>query len=68
MVNYTQALGNAIARLKQIYENLQRDETAYRDAGTDSRSRFTVDKLDYDRLLAELERLGTRLNKLFANY
>ena len=68
MVDYTQALRNAIASLKHIYENIQRDEKAYRDAGADGRSRFTVDKLEYDRLLAELERLGTRLNKLFANY
>lgn len=68
MVDYTQALGKAIVGLKNIYENLQKNETTYRDTGSDGRSRFTVDKLDYDRLLADLERLGTRLNKLFTNY
>ncbi len=68
LLEYTQALSAAIAGLDNIFLNLQQDEPAYRDAGPDGRSRFTRDKLHYDHLLSELERLGTRLNKLFSNY
>jgi chromosome segregation ATPase len=66
--DYTQALSAAIAELRDIYLNLEQDEREYRDTGPDGRSRFTRDKLHYDHLLSELERLGTRLNKLFSNY
>ena len=68
LLEYTRALGAAIAELRNIFLNLEQDEAAYRDSASDGRSRFTRDKLHYDHLLSELERLGTRLNKLFSNY
>lgn len=68
MLEYTQALGKAVVALGTIFANLEQDESAYRDAGPDGRSRFTGDKLDYDHMLLDLERLGTRLNRLFSNY
>jgi hypothetical protein len=68
MLEYTQALSKAVMALGAIFVNLEQDESAYRDAGADGRSRFTGDKLDYDHMLLDLERLGTRLNKLFAKY
>jgi hypothetical protein len=54
--------------LATVFESLGRDESAYREPGPDGRSEFTRDKLHYDHLLLEMERLGTRLNRLFANY
>ena len=68
LLDYLRALDRAIAALILIFENLQQDEAAYRDAGLDGRSRFSGDKLHYDHKLSELERLGTRLNRLFAGY
>jgi hypothetical protein len=65
---YTRALSKAISGLQTIFEQLEQDEAAYRDSGSGDRSGFTVDKLHYDHLLSELERLGTRLNKLFSHY
>ena len=65
---YMRALDDAMAGLLLIFENLEEDESGYRDTGTDGRSGFTRDKLAYDHTLSELERLGTRLNRLFANY
>lgn len=66
--DYLRALDRAIAALHGIFENLEQDESAYRDAGIGDRSRFSRDKLDYDHKRSELERLGTRLNRLFTSY
>ena len=68
LLEYTRALDRAAVGLGDILENLQQDESAYRDVGVDGRSGFTRDKLRYDHSLLELERLGTRLNRLFSNY
>lgn len=68
LLAYSQALGEAIAGLDVIFEQLEQDESGYRAAGASGRSGFTRDKLHYDQLLLELERLGTRLNRLFAGY
>jgi len=68
LLEYIGALGKAIAGLEAIFVKLEQDESAYRDAGTDGRSGFTRDKLHYDHVLSELERLGTRLNRLFSSY
>jgi hypothetical protein len=68
LLEYLRALDRAISALLLIFENLEQDEVAYRDAGGDGRSRFSRDKLHYDRDLSELERLGTRLNRLFNSY
>ena len=68
LLDYLRALDRAIAALLLIFENLQQDEAAYRNAGIDGRSRFSDDKRQYDHDLSELERLGTRLNRLFSSY
>lgn len=68
LLAYTQVLHKVVARLTTVFEGLRRDESAYREPGPDRRSEFTRDKLQYDHLLLEMERLGTRLNRLFANY
>jgi len=68
LLEYMVALNKAIVGLDTIFVNLEQDESAYRDTGVDGRSGFTRDKLHYDHVLSELERLGTRLNRLFSNY
>jgi hypothetical protein len=66
LLAYTQALHLTVAGLEVIFAGLRDDEPCYRDAGKDGRSRFTRDKLHYDHLLLEMERLGARLNRLFS--
>jgi len=68
LLEYTRYLNQAVAGLDNICEKLEQDEAAYRTLRTDGRSSFTADKLNYDHLLSELERLGTRLDRLFSNY
>jgi hypothetical protein len=68
LLEYTRSLSQTVAGLETIFAGLEQDESAYRDPGPESRSRFTEDKLQYDHLLSQLERLGTRLNRLFSNY
>lgn len=69
LLEYTRYLKLAINGLENICEKLEQDETAYRALRQDDgRSSFTADKLDYDHLLSELERLGTRMDRLFSNY
>ena len=68
LLAYTRYLSQAMVSLENICSNLGRDEAAYRTLREDGRSQFTADKLEYDQLLSELERMGTRLEKLFANY
>ena len=68
LAEYVRALDRALAGLMGILENLEQNEKSYRDTGVDGRSGFTRDKLAYDRDISELERLGTRLNRLFARY
>lgn len=68
LLDYTRALDRAVVGLSDILGNLEHDESGYRDTGSDGRSGFTRDKLRYDHSLLQLERLGTRLNRLFSNY
>ena len=68
LLEYTRYLNRAVNGLENICANLGQNEVAYRRLTADGRSRFTADKLNYDHQLSELERLGTRLEKLFANY
>ena len=68
LLEYTGALIDAVGRLGKICIQVGQDEAGYREPGDDGRSPFTRDKLDYDQLLSELERVGTRLEKLFSNY
>jgi len=68
LLAYLRALDRAIHALFAIFENLQQDENDYRNVGADGHSRFSRDKRLYDRHLSELERLGTRLNRLFTSF
>ena len=68
LLGYTRYLKQAVSSLESICGNLGQDQDAYRKVRADGRSRFTTDKLAYDQLRMELERIGTRLEKLFANY
>jgi len=68
LLEYTGALIDAVGRLGNICTQVRQDEASYRALGEDGRSSFTRDKLDYDQMLSELERVGTRLEKLFSNY
>lgn len=68
LLEYTGALIDAVGRLGNICTQVGRDEAGYRTLGDDGRSPYTRDKLDYDQMLSELERVGTRLEKLFSNY
>lgn len=68
LLEYTQQLVRAVNDLENICTNLEQEELVYRRLRGDGRSPFTADKLNYDQRLSELERLGTRLEKIFANY
>ena len=68
LLDYQRALDRSLSDLGVIFEHLADDESAYRELGADGRSGFTRDKLTYDHSLSELERLGSRLNRLFAKY
>ena len=68
LLEYTRYLNRAVDGLENICANLEQDEVAYRRLRADGRSGFTADKLNYDHRLSELERLGTRLEKIFASY
>ncbi len=68
LLEYTGALIDAVGRLTEICVQMEQNEATYRSLGPEGRSSFTRDKLEYDQLLSELERVGTRLEKLFSNY
>jgi hypothetical protein len=68
LLDYTRALSSAVVSLENICLSLERDEEAYREMKPSGGSRFNRDKRDYDQLLSRLERLGTKLNRLFASY
>ena len=68
LLGYTRYLKQAVSDLESICANLGQDQAEYREARADGRSRFTTDKLKYDRSRMELERMGTQLERLFADY
>jgi hypothetical protein len=68
LLEYAAYLSKAMAGLENICRSLEQDEAAYRSLREDGRSRFSADKLDYDHILSELERQGTKLDRLFSNY
>ncbi|MCG8017121.1 MAG: hypothetical protein JAY97_12995 [Candidatus Thiodiazotropha sp. 'RUGA'] len=68
LIDYTQTLNQAISQLQSICGYLKRDEADYRSTNESGQSTFNQDKIDYDYTIRELERLGTKLNKLFSNY
>ena len=65
---YATTLNSAIVSLREICAQLLQDEKSYRDIPEGGQSAFNRDKISYDRVLLELERLGRRLNQLFSRF
>ncbi|MCG7867870.1 MAG: hypothetical protein JAY67_15780 [Candidatus Thiodiazotropha taylori] len=68
LIDYTETLNQAISQLRSICGCLKRDEADYRSTNEGGQSKFNQDKVDYDYTIRELERIGTKLNKLFSSY
>ncbi len=68
LLSYIRALFKVIAGLAGICGQLEYDEQAYRDVNASGSSRFNRDKVQYEYALHELERWGSRLNRLFSSY
>ena len=65
---YVAVLEKAIIDLRAICGRLLDDEEAYRFTPPAEQSEFNKDIIPYDRELLALEKVGARLNKLFAGY
>ncbi|MEW8029678.1 MAG: hypothetical protein AB2792_16150 [Candidatus Thiodiazotropha sp.] len=68
LIDYTEILSQIISKLQSICGHLKREEEDYRSSNENGQSRFNQDKVDYDYTIRELERIGTKLNKLFSSY
>ncbi|MEW8316296.1 MAG: hypothetical protein AB2669_20570 [Candidatus Thiodiazotropha endolucinida] len=68
LIDYTQTLNRAISQLRSICGHLNNNEEDYRSANESGQPTFNQDKVDYDYTIRELERIGTKLNKLFSTY
>lgn len=65
---YIATLDIAIADLKGICTQMLQDEDGYRAIPKGEQSAFNRDKIHYDRVLLRLEKLGSRLNRLFSRF
>ncbi|MCU7879073.1 MAG: hypothetical protein KZQ84_20210 [Candidatus Thiodiazotropha sp. (ex Lucinoma borealis)] len=68
LIEYTRILSQVISGLKSICSQLKDEEDDYRSSADNGQSRFLQDKVQYDYSIRELERIGTKLNKLFSTY
>ncbi|MCU7886562.1 MAG: hypothetical protein KZQ82_20425 [Candidatus Thiodiazotropha sp. (ex Lucinoma annulata)] len=68
LIEYTHILSQVISGLKSICSQLKDEEDDYRSSADNGQSRFLQDKVKYDYSIRELERIGTKLNKLFSTY
>ncbi|MCU7856685.1 MAG: hypothetical protein KZQ92_08740 [Candidatus Thiodiazotropha sp. (ex Lucinoma borealis)] len=68
LIEYTRILSQVISGLKSICSQLKDEEDDYRSSADNGQSRFLQDKVKYDYSIRELERIGTKLNKLFSTY
>ncbi|MCU7874659.1 MAG: hypothetical protein KZQ91_18105 [Candidatus Thiodiazotropha sp. (ex Lucinoma borealis)] len=68
LIEYTRILSQVISGLKSICSQLKNEEDDYRSSADNGQSRFLQDKVKYDYSIRELERIGTKLNKLFSTY
>lgn len=68
LIDYTRILNQAIGKLWSICGYLKSGEDDYRSSSEGAQSRFNQDKIVYDDTIRELERIGTKLNKLFSTY
>lgn len=65
---YIATLDTAIADLTGMCTQMLQDEDAYRAIPKGEQSAFNRDKIHYDRVLLRLEKLGSRLNRLFSRF
>ncbi|MCU7905866.1 MAG: hypothetical protein KZQ76_08400 [Candidatus Thiodiazotropha sp. (ex Epidulcina cf. delphinae)] len=68
LTKYTGTLRQVIAELKSICSFFKNKDKAYQDSSDADQSRLNRDKVAYDYSIRELERLGTKLNKLFSGF
>jgi hypothetical protein len=68
LLEYIQTLRDVIRSLGSIYHKLGEDEKGYRSDPGEGPSQFNQDKIGYDHSRQQLERVGTRINKLFSTY
>ncbi len=68
LAEYTATLNNAITGLLGMCSQLLQDEISYRETPAGGQSAFNRDKVQYDRVLLQLEQLGRRLNQLFSSF
>ncbi len=68
LLDYTQSLSRVVTALQAMCGRLAEDAAGYRKSPPQGQSAFNRDKVEYDYALREMERLGTRLNKLFASF
>lgn len=65
---YVDVLDTSISGLREMCARLLEDENAYRDTPAGGQSEFNRDKVHYDGVLLQLERLGHNLNTLFSRF
>ena len=68
LLQYAQALSQAIEALEGICRHLTEEGTGYREPTTIGPSPFNQEKIHYDYLIRDLESLGAKLNHLFSDY
>ena len=68
LIEYTRLLREVIDSLTVICQKLMEDDKGYREVSDAGGSPFSQDKIRYDYSIRQLERLGSRLNKLFSSY
>ncbi len=68
LLQYAQALLQAMQALEGICRHLTEEGARYRELSTTGPSRFNQDKIHYDYLMRDLESLGAKLNRLFSSY
>jgi hypothetical protein len=68
LTKYCSTLHSALVSLHHICSQLLQDEESYRNIPPGGQSRFNQDKIHYDRVLLQLDKLGRMLNQLFARF
>jgi hypothetical protein len=68
LAEYVATLERAIGGLSAMCKRLLQDEEIYRHTPEGGQSEFNRDKIRDDRVLLQLERLGSQLNRLFSRF
>jgi hypothetical protein len=66
--SYCSILHSAIVSLHNICTRLLQDEDSYRNIPPGGHSALNQDKIHYDRVLLQLDKLGRDLNQLFSRF